>query len=404
MGAAASGSLCLGGRLGNRRVDAFGRATLTGSFGVIPMLIDWITARAAMEHFPRESWDELRLYSDRIVRFCPRTGDVVYESCAWDSIRSDSHQIAFRVGADAVWIQGSPARVFGSGDAVFGEGASSALDLAGCVVRMAGFAAGQIGVAFPLDPQAWDVSRVDVTENILLDDLPAVRIALRVLRECEGGRYRVSQQAGDTVYWSHHSRLRSGKAYAKGPHLRYLLGKGDYSGRPYTEVEVGAAERLLRLELKLGAQWWRRRAGRDGSPGPWTWRTTEARTAGNPEWYDITPDQLKSEWNEYFERMVGDVEMNESTDIKARIVAAAGSEGQGRAAYGCWLLIEREGWESARECFSKRTWYRHLKVFHVAGLGDADISAGRVVPFRQKMAVGSRVSSWGELMQLQKAA
>lgn len=363
------------------------------------MLIDWVTARAGMQHFPREDWDKLRGLSNRIMCFSPSTGEVVYESCSWASIRSDSHSIAFRVGSDAVWLQGSPARVCGSGDAVFGSGAASALDLSGCVLAMVRFVADQVGVAFPVDPQSWEVSRVDVTENILLDDLAGVRVALRCLRECEGGRYRVSQQAGDTVYWSHRSRLRSGKAYAKGPHLQYLTGRKDYVGKRYTPAEIESAGRLLRLELRLGAQWWRRRSGRDGSAAPWTWKTAEARKELNPAWYEIESDELMKEWVEYFERMIGDKEMSESTDIKARIFQAANTEGQGKAAYGCWLLIEREGWEKARECFSKRSWYRHLQIIHAAGLGDADISAGKVVPFRQKMVVAERVTSWSELMQ-----
>lgn len=43
---------------------------------------------------------------------------------------------AYRVGSDSVWMQGSPARVIGDGDALFGSGAAAALDLPGCVLRM----------------------------------------------------------------------------------------------------------------------------------------------------------------------------------------------------------------------------------------------------------------------------
>lgn len=332
-----------------------------------------------MEKVPAHLWGRLVMLTDRIMRYCPRTGEQVWETSAWDSIRSDSHQIAFRVTGDAVLIQGSPARVCGSGDSVFGEGPSASLDLVACLSRMAAFVSGQVGVDLPQDPLSWKVTRVDVTGNLLLDDLAGVRVALRVLRDCEGGRYRVSQQAGDTVYWSHLSRLRSGKAYAKGPHLDYMMGKKDYTGRQYSDFEKDLADRLLRLELKLGNQWWLR--------------------LGKP-WYTVTAYELRMQWREYFERMIGDADMKTDGDVKARIMAAAATEGRGRAALGCWALIQSEGWEKARECFNKSTWYRHLKVLHAAGLGDADISAGKVVAFRQKILTCQLVESWDDLRKV----
>ena len=75
-----------------------------------------------------------------------------------------------------------------------------------------------------------------------------MRDALRILRDCEGGRYRVSQQA-----WRHLSTgrknpsSRKGKAYAKGPHLTYQMGRTGYSGRQYTRDEITGSNRLLRL-------------------------------------------------------------------------------------------------------------------------------------------------------------
>ena len=76
---------------------------------------------------------------------------------------------------------------------------------------MVAFASTHLGIWLPDHPEVWIVSRADITQNIMLDSLSDVRVALRYLRECEGGRYRVSQQAGDTVYWSHRSRLRKGR-------------------------------------------------------------------------------------------------------------------------------------------------------------------------------------------------
>jgi II/X family phage/plasmid replication protein len=359
------------------------------------MLIDWVTAYLPMEQIGAENWQALRFLTERVLRFRPDSEKhgiddcyflidrdaVVYETAAWESVRSDSHQIAFRVGSDALWIQGSPARVCGSGDAVFGEGASGNLDLIGCVRRMAAFVSQQIDVPIYLAPvKAWHVTRIDVTGNLILDDLAAVREALRILRNCEGGRYRVSQQSGDTVYWSHKSRLRSGKAYAKGPHIEYQTGKPDYTGRPYSETELQQINRLLRLELRLGAQWIRERAG--------------------CPWYELTTERLTEEWNDYFKRMIGDADMKTNDDVKERIMAVAATEGQGKAAHVCYMLIREHGWEKARNEFTKPTWYRHMKILHAAGLGDADIAAGNVVPLRRKILECQLVKSWADIHRI----
>ena len=294
------------------------------------MLLDWVTARAPLTLFGDSDLARLMTLGDRIQRLDAATGAVVWETQAWDSIRSDSHHLSYRVGGDALWMQGSPARVIGDGDAVFGAGPARALDLGGCVARMGEVLGHALDMVLP-DPLRWVVSRVDVTGNLLLPSLADVRQALMILRNCEGGRYRVSQQAGDTVYWSHRSKLKSGKAYAKGPHLGHLMRQNDYDGRPYNADEIEQASLLLRLELSLRAQWWRERSGRP--------------------WHEITPEQLKTGWRTYFERMMGDVEVTEM-NIEQRVQAVAPTQGQAKAAIGCWALIKAYGWEKAREMSS----------------------------------------------------
>lgn len=359
------------------------------------MLIDWITAYLPMNIIGPDNWQQLRYLTERVLRFRPDSekhgiddcyflidrDSVVYETAAWESVRSDSHQIAFRVGSDALWIQGSPARVCGSGDAVFGEGPSAALDLVGCVRRMAAFVSQRVDVPLYLSKaEEWHVTRIDVTGNLLLDTIDDVREALRILRNCEGGRYRVSQQAGDTVYWSHQSRLRSGKAYAKGPHIRHQLKQENYTGRFYNLDEQKLLDRLLRLELKLGAQWIRERAG--------------------VPWFRLTKQDLINEWESYFSRMIGAADMHTNDDVKERILAAAKTQGRGKAAYCCFLFIQQHGWQRAKDEFPKSTWDRHLKVIRDAGLGDADISAGKIVPLRRRIIECQNVENWQHLFKL----
>lgn len=337
------------------------------------MLIDWVTARIPLDRLTPEARTAALELGDRVCCYCPKTGLVRYETHRWESVRSDSHQISVRAGTD-LWLQGSPARIIGNGCAVFGSGPSAALDLIGCVQRMAAFVGSQLGVSLPPVTDAWLVSRVDITGNLALDSLAEVRTALAVLRDVEGGRYRVSQQAGDTVYWSHRSKLRSGKAYAKGPHLRYLMKNPKYDGHQYDAGDIALADNLLRLELKLGREWFAR----------------------NP-WKTATPAALTAEWNNYFLRMIGGVEVDTDNDLQERIIAAADTEGQGRAAFGCWVMIQNEGWERAREFFSKTTWYRNLKILRAAGLGDADISAGKVVPLRRRVMEARLITDWSQI-------
>lgn len=343
------------------------------------MLIDWLTIYLPMENIPRDDWHKLTLLTDRIRRYCPKTGEMRWESAAWESVRSDSHQIVFRVTGDAVFLQGSPARVCGDGCAVFGSGASAELDIVGCFQAMRSFISSQIGIDLSNDPKHWKCTRIDVTGNLALDDQAAVRVALRTLRECEGGRYRVSQQAGDTVYWSHKSRLRAGKAYGKGDQLQKQIKGKDYTGRQYSLTDLLNANRLLRLELRLGSQWIRERVG---SP-----------------WYALNASTLTGEWRDYFERMIGEADMT-TDNLQERIEAAAPTPGQAKAAYSLFLLIQSQGWQQAREVTNRATWYRHLKTLHAAGLGDTDIAAGNVVQLRRKVLECSAVHSWADFQLL----
>lgn len=342
------------------------------------MLIDWITARVPLALFSPEDLIRLRASGDRIQRYNLATGDVTWETQAWDSIRSDSHHLSFRVGSDVLWVQGSPARVIGDGDAVFGSGAAAALDLPGCMARMGAVLCAKL--MLPCPPlRCWQVSRIDVTGNLLLAELASVRVALRLLRDCEGGRYRVSQQAGDTVYWSQRSRLRAGKAYAKGPHLAYLMRKSDYDGRAYTESEISLAGSLLRLELRLGSQLLRERLSKP--------------------WHELTSTELTDYWHQYFSRMLGNIDITDM-NIAERIKAVAPTPGQAKAALMTWALIQAEGWEKARDLQSRPTWYRNLKLLRAAGLGDADLASGRVVALRRPLLHAQQVNSWEELRRL----
>ncbi len=340
------------------------------------MILDWVTCRLERTDCPDwGGWNVLSTWGERIVRYCPKTGKIIWETDAWESVRSDSHQIAVRVCPDVLWVQGSPGRVVGDGDAVFSE--SVGLDLLGAVMAMISFVSTRLPCGMLPEARLWRVSKIDVTENYMMSSLADVRVALATLRGTEGGRYRVSQQAGDTVYWSHRSRLRSGKAYAKGPHLRHLMRKKGYTGRQYSEIEIENADKLVRLELSLKSQWWRDRVG--------------------VPWWKLSKQRFIDEYEEFFGRMIGkgEIEMV-STDWVDKCIEVAETEGRGRAAARTWAVIQSIGWQAARESMPKSTWYRHLKILRDAGLSDSDVSAGRVVGLRRIVNMQA-VTTWKDL-------
>lgn len=358
-------------------------------------MIDWLSIKIPSNCIDVDYLREYASSQDRIVRISGK-GELQWETIAWESVRSDSHQLALQVTGHYIRIQGSPARVIGDGDNVFSSGASAASDLRGCFERMIQFIVQHTGIPLPADPAQWALTRLDVTCNLHLGSLPAVRQALAILRDCEGGRYKVSSQAGDTVYWSQRSRFRKGKAYAKGAEIMQKIAhfnKKRFQAftlpRLYDLQEMELAAGLLRLELTLGSQFWGEYADK------------------GLNWFEVSPVFLNEQWDSYFSRMIGGADMPLDTDIYARLLQVVDKkddgtpkEGLAKAAHGLWLLIQDRGWETARNNTAKTTWYRNLKFLHAAGLSDADISKGKVVPIRREILKATPVHSWAQLKQV----
>lgn len=335
-------------------------------------MIDWLTLRIGLADLSPATRLVLSNLGDRIQRFDPATGEVRYTTQAWASVRSDSGQIACRVGSD-FWIQGSPARCVGDFDTVFSSGSSAAHDVSGCALAMIAHVSAALSVDLPVDLRLWLCSRVDVTRNLLFSDLVSVRSALSYLRGVSGGRYRVSSVAGDSVYWGGASRLRKAKAYAKGPHLAYLLSCPSYSGRAYSGCDLSFADRLLRLELTLGREWFRRRDA----------------------WYTLGSSVFLVEWDSYFSRMLSGVDMPASDDsLMSRLLSVASSVGRARAAYCTFSLIRSMGWERAYSTVPRSSWYRHIALLRLAGLSDGALSSGSLTVLRVPVLAAQVCESW----------
>lgn len=332
-------------------------------------MLDWLTLRLDASRLDAHALTSFRATQGRIMHINP-DGTIKWDIPAHESIRSDSHQITVRLGSD-LSIKGSPARVM-SKDNVFGSG-----NIVICAQAVLAFVCQNRSVTLP-EHQHWNVTRVDITHNYDLRELAAVRQALHELEITEGGRYQKQTHAG-TVYWSSRSSVRSGKVYAKGPHMLELQRTGKAS---FSNEELQHAQGLLRLELQLKNQYWREQAEKP--------------------WYQYTEQDFDRIHEGYFKPLVGSIEVVEMDNIQQKCVEAARqlskSEGQGKSAYLYWILIREVGFEQARSLTAKRSHYRYLQVLRQAGFGYADFQARNVTRLRRKpIILGEPVRSWEEL-------
>ena len=330
-------------------------------------MIDGLTIRVPIANLDPH---QVRAWSDRQGYLCAidPTGQVEWAKPKRESLRSDSHGVVIEHWHDCLKVQGSPARVMGT-DNVFGSDNALA-----CARAMCGFASGHGIVEFGDDFDAWTVSRLDVTENYDLGAPSAVRQALTHLRMASGGRYAVRTQA-DTCYWSPASERKSGKAYAKGPHLEYLARQGKVALDP---TDLALAHRLLRLELALRSKWWR-----EDAPA---------------KWWELTGAQLAGFHRDYFEKLIGSIEVTDMTDLRKRLDEVCDTPGRAQAAYYFWALVRTVGIEEVRNATPRSTYYKHVKALMQAGLSHSDFTAGAILPFRStRIDLGQPVQSWAEL-------
>lgn len=332
------------------------------------MLIDWMTLSTDASLLDPQTVMKIMGGQDKIMRISPE-GAVKWVMPCRANIRSDSHQITVRIGSH-LDIQGSPARTKGTRDNIFGEA-----NPVNAFLDMVRFLSNTLEVSLPYNPTCWRLTRMDITGNFDLGSLANVRQALNYLRHVEGGRYQVKTEV-ETVYWSKSSRLRAGKAYAKGPHMRYLAKKGHAD---LTPDQLSLVDRLLRLELRLGNQFWRERS--------------------NHPWYEWSSKQLYEQFTAYFGQFIGKVEVVEVDDLLDKLMKVAPTPGLAKAAYRTWALIQSHGLEKTRELMAKATWHRHKRLLQDCGVSWADFHHRALVPFRRKTIVLSDpVQSWEDLI------
>jgi II/X family phage/plasmid replication protein len=344
-------------------------------------VIDWLTLILDVPEHLQERCSRHAAQSWQICKVCPATGEVEWTTACHESVRSDTHQVQIQVTSARIKISGSPARSMGLENNVFGS--DNLRQCARAHVRAAQIQLPDI----PLPkPNAWKITRCDVTRNYDFGSAAEVRQALGYLRQFDGGRYKVNTKRGETVYWSPGSNLRSAKAYHKGPHLEMQVKKGQASA---TDRQIDWAQRLLRLEEQLSSQWWRRR-----------------RALGENQW----SVDVFEEFENYFGGLIGKVEVVEMGELEAiRKVERKNKDGemalitenQALAAYRTWQVIRMVGHREAEASMPKSTWYRHKSILNDSGLQWGDFAVGQVVPFRRRcLVLDEPVTSWEELARV----
>ncbi|WP_428625426.1 phage/plasmid replication protein, II/X family [Sedimenticola sp.] len=340
-------------------------------------LIDYLSLFLPREAYPAwEGWERVKQSLDRIVRFDPATGAQKWEILASEPLRSDSHQINVKVTASGILIFGSPARVQGSGCALFGTGLATR-DARQSGLEMVRFVCDQWKI--PMIPviETWQCRRMDITRNF---DTGSKENAIQVvneLRGTEGGRYRGDSRHATTITFNHNSQLARAIIYVKGPQLRKQMKKNTYTGLRYSADQLDQADRLVRFERRLMSQYWRE--NRSGKP-----------------WYTWTWKDCMAEWDKYFGRFLGsEIKVTDSNQIE-KIQEAAPTPGQGRAAAATWAMIQTLGHDAVKTAMAERTWYLHKKILLAAGIGEAELQKGKLIPIYRKIVLRP-VESWHDL-------
>lgn len=339
-------------------------------------MIDWLTLRLPLMRpdgeliLPIEVIEKLRGLHSRIQKINP-DGTLEWETCAWESVKSDSHQLAVKV-TDCFHIQGSPARAMYENN-VFGSD-----DILECFKAMVKHVSKALDVFLPVNPALWVCSRIDVTYNYDLGSQDLVKQALLTLKQSEGGHYQTAT-SHETIYWNKGSQLRSGKAYGKGAQLAKLVKKFSAIATP---EQVEACDRLLRLELMLRSKFLRERC--------------------DLPWHKLTPELLEQMHTDYFRPLIGNLrvkDMNEKS-LYDLVLKGAPTKRQGASAWRTYQAIKQSGFRACQETMSHNTFYRHKRILLAAGLSLAQMQGSTVVPLvrHKSIALGNPVTSWSQLM------
>ena len=343
-------------------------------------LVDWLTLRHPLNNSLGENLFN-RVLDCMGMTFCVNSDGVEQwrkNSLDIDKLRSDSDGIFWSITCDGnstrhLTIGASPSSLEHEGCNVFGS-----MDIEHCSKVLIKCAARALESVLPAWTN-WDCRRIDITANYDLGSFAQVKQGLRLLLGTDAPRRRTNsdRKGSDSVYWNPSSTLVMGKAYHKGAHLRMMQRKGNVL---LSEQTLLRADRLLRLELKLGSMHFRRLDG---------------------DWKEVlTPEYLVKQHHEFFSKLFGngDVEVSDMGTLLQQLEQVAPTMGMAKAAHGTWALIKTVGYTQTQSSITRAKFYKHTALLRLAGVSSADLCAGTIIPFRQRsLILEAPVSCWEDI-------
>lgn len=346
------------------------------------MLIDWLTLRIPLTP---------ALGENLLQRIMNCMGITVNVDCygveKWrkhsldiDALRSDETGLFWTITADGestrfLSIGASPSSLENAGINVFGSA-----DIEHCAQVLIKHAASALNAILP-HWSKWQCRRMDITANYDMGSPAQVKQALRLLLGTDAPRRRTNsdRRGGDSVYWNPSSDLKAAKAYHKGAHLRMQQRKGNIQCQ---DDLLTLADNLLRLELKLGARWFRR-----------------LYEAGH-NWQELKYSALEFNHREFFSKLIGDsnIEVNDMGTLLVELLKVCPTEGRAKAAHTCFAQMKIFGYAQVKATMPKSTFDKHCCFLRLAGLSSADLCAGKVLELRKRsLVLADPVMSWDEI-------
>jgi II/X family phage/plasmid replication protein len=346
------------------------------------MLIDWLTLRIKLDSALGQNLLD-RILDCMGYTFCVDSdGHEKWRKHALDidKLRSDSQGLYWSITADGqsqryLTVGASPSSVENEGLNVFGS-----TDIEHCATVLIKHAGKSLQSILP-DWTKWQCRRLDITANYDMGNAAQVKQALRLLLGTDAPRRKTNSdtKGGDTVYWNPTSDLQAGKAYHKGAHLRMMNRRGNIC---VDDETLELADNLLRLELKLGARWFRRYEQSD-----------------RDDWHTLTHYELTEIHHKFFNALIGGgVEVYDMGTLLLELEKVCPTKGRALAAHRTWALIKTIGYAQTKASMSASTWYKHCEYLRAAGLSNADLCAGVVIPFRrQQLVLREPVLAWTDI-------
>lgn len=346
------------------------------------MLIDWLTLRTEITDLAEQSLWPLMPYLATMQIRSALTDELIKTKLVVDidQVRSDFQGMVWNISSNGkqkyLSIGASPA-FLKHGNNLFGS-----LNYEECKQILIKHAKKVLKGAL-LFRENWQPRRIDITQNFILQSQTQVKDALHILRASDGTRHKATVK-GDSVYWGEGSHFRSGKAYDKLTQAIFLQNKAAKQNikTPYTVQQIDLMQGILRLEMKLGRQYFDE----------------------NPAEENITEEFLKTQHETFFSKFIGNEEVTDMDSLLKHLILVAPSEGRAKAAYHTYLMIKQMGYESAKEHIPSSTFRRHRKYLYEAGLSQSDLTTAKILELRKRRIMMQPVNSWYELEMLSKKA